>query len=164
MLLLIQATILFTSSGPLHFCPRALTIYSLTTARGNLIKYKKDHVTFMLKPLSLSGFLSQNKIQSLRMVCNCPLSYLCYMPSATLPLTHSVPTSLASWIVQGTVSAVSGSWHMLSFCSLQLFMWHTSSFPWPFLKYGNYSLNKDNIRTYQLLRAIGDGDSKQRQS
>lgn len=152
---------LFTSSPPFHFCSRTL-IYSLTTARGDLIKRKTDHVTLLLKPLSLSGFLSQNKIQSLTMVCNSPpvTSLVCLLPLFPLPIlfqSHWPPGSCQEQCLLpqdlGTCcpSALS-----------QLSMWHASSLPWPIFKYINYYLNKDNIRTYLLSRAIDDGDSKQR--
>lgn len=77
----------------LHFCPRALIIYSLTTARSDFIKHKTDHVTLLFKPLS--DFSSQNKIQSLTMVWKSPpvTSPICLLLFFLLPTVFTL-TSL----------------------------------------------------------------------
>ena len=155
---------------PLHVCPGALIIYSLTTARGDIIKHKTDHVTLLHKPLRFSGFLSEwnpkpcNGLQSFPTPPTpppLPLPYAFCHSSSNLTLfqPHWPPGSCQEQCLLpqdlGTCcpSALS-----------QLSTWHTSSLPWPFIKYGNHSLNKDNIRTYWLSRDIDDRDSKQRLS
>lgn len=129
-----------TSSLASPLLPYALHGIFSHSSQSDVVKYRMDHVTLLLKPFS--GFLSQNKGQSLIMTSKCPP----VTSPATLPPTHSVPTSLASWATTGTVCLLlQGLCKCYSFPVVHMPPSLTSFSS--LLKYGNYSLDKAYTRT-----------------